>query len=336
MQDKYIIATLGSHSALQILKGAKDEGFKTMVICLKSREKTYQVFPVADEIKLINDYRELISLDKILNKEKIILIPHASLIAYLGCEAAEKLKIKYFGNKKILIWESDRSKERQWLKKARLRLPLIFEKPEEIDRPVIVKFYGASGGRGYFLANSTEDFRAKIKPHRNKKYVIQEYIVGVPVFAHYFYSNLTGKLELMGFDKRYESNVDSLGRISARDQMVLKSVDPSYVICGNLPLVVRESFLNEYLEMGERVIKASQAMVKGGLFGPFCLESVITPDSKIYVFEISARIVAGTNPYLMGSPYTQLIYDEPMSTGRRIAREIKVAIETNQLNKILC
>jgi len=45
--------------------------------------------------------------------------------------------------------------------------------------------------------------------------------------------------------------------------------------------------------------------------------------------------VAGTNPYLMGSPYTQLIYDEPMSTGRRIAREIKIALETNQLDKIL-
>jgi len=335
MQDKYTIATLGSHSALQILKGAKDEGFSTLVICLKGREKPYQVFPVADEIKLINDYQELASLDKILYRDKIILIPHASLIAYLGCEAVERLKLKYFGNKKILIWESDRSKERQWLKKARLRLPLIFNRPEEIDRPVIVKFYGASGGKGYFLANSTEDFRDKIKPHRNKKYVIQEYIVGVPVFAHYFYSNLSGKLELMGFDKRYESNVDSLGRISARDQMVLKSVDPSYVICGNLPLVVRESFLSEYLEMGERIIKASQKIVKGGLFGPFCLESVITPDSKIYVFEISARIVAGTNPYLMGSPYTQLIYDEPMSTGRRIAREIKIALETNQLDKIL-
>jgi len=29
------IATLGSHCALQVLKGAKDEGFKTVLICEK-------------------------------------------------------------------------------------------------------------------------------------------------------------------------------------------------------------------------------------------------------------------------------------------------------------
>lgn len=336
MSDQYTIATLGSHSALQILKGAKDEGFKTMVICLKGREKPYQLFKVADEVVLIRTYQDLFKLDKQLQRSKTILIPHASLIAYLACAEIEKLKIKYFGNKKILNWESDRSKERQWLKRAGLKLPRIFKHPQEIDRPVIVKFYGASGGKGYFLANSAEDYMVKIKPHQNRQYLIQEYIVGVPVYAHYFYSNLSGKLEIMGFDKRYESNVDSLGRISARDQMVLQSVDPSYVICGNLPLVVRESFLPQFINMGEAVVKAAQALVKGGLFGPFCLETVITPEAEIYVFEISARIVAGTNPYVMGSPYTQLIYDEPMSTGRRIAREIKVALETNQLNKILC
>ena len=54
----------------------------------------------------------------------------------------------------------------------------------------------------------------------------------------------------MGFDKRYESNVDSLGRISARDQIALpkEQVDPSYVIVGNMPVVVRESFLPRYIK----------------------------------------------------------------------------------------
>ncbi len=335
MIDNYTIVVIGSHSALQILKGAKDEGFRTLAICLKGKDKPYRMFKLADEIVLIDSYKELLKLDKKLAKTKTILIPHASLIAYLGCEAVKKLKMEYFGNKKILVWESDRDKQRQWLKQAGLRLPRIFKRPENIDRPVIVKFYGALGGRDYFLANSTKDFKKKIKPHKGKKFLIQEYIVGAPVFAHYFYSNLTDKLELMGFDKRYESNVDSLGRIPARDQIALKRIDPSYVICGNIPLVVRESLLPEYIAMAEAVIKASRKIVKGGLFGPFCLETVITPELKIYVFEISARIVAGTNPYLAGSPYSQLVYDEPMSTGRRIAREIKVAVETDQLDKVL-
>ncbi len=71
------------------------------------------------------------------------------------------------------------------------------------------------------------------------------------------------------------------------------------------------------------------------LFGPFCLDSIMTPELLIIVFEISARLVAGTNPYVDGSPYTALRYKEPMSTGRRIAREIKQAIKKNQLKKIL-
>ena len=47
---KYRIATIGSHSALQILKGAKDEGFETIAICEKGRERPYKMFKVADEI----------------------------------------------------------------------------------------------------------------------------------------------------------------------------------------------------------------------------------------------------------------------------------------------
>ena len=40
----YTIAVLGSHSALDICRGAKDLGFKTLVICQKGREKTYQKY----------------------------------------------------------------------------------------------------------------------------------------------------------------------------------------------------------------------------------------------------------------------------------------------------
>jgi len=333
--DQYTIATLGSHSALQILKGAKDEGFKTLAICLKGKERPYQFFGLADKIILINSYQEFPKIDQKLASGKIILIPHASLITYLGYEKVEKLKMKYFGNKKILRWESDRKLEGKWLKRAGLKLPMIFADYKQIDRTVIVKFYGARGGKGYFLAKSPTDFKEKIKPHKETKFIIQEYIIGVPIYAHYFYSSLNQKLEIMGFDKRYESNVDSLGRISARDQMVLPMVDPSYVICGNIPLVIRESFLPQIIIMGESVVAVSKKIAPPGLFGPFCLEMVITPQEEIYVFEISARIVAGTNHYVNGSPYTQLSYLEPMSTGRRIAREIKVALRTKKLDKIL-
>ena len=336
LHKSHKIATIGSHSALQILKGAKDEGFSTIAICLKGRERPYKLFNVADEIITINSYNELLKIQDKLIKRNAIFIPHASLIAYFGIDKVESFKVPYYGNKNILRFESDRRIERKWLKKSGLKLPRIFENPQDIDRAVIVKFHGAQGGRGYFLAKNERDFKQKIRLHPGEKeYVIQEYIVGVPMFIHYFYSPLTNELEIMGFDIRYESNVDSLGRVSARDQMALPKIDPSYVIVGNIPVVIRESFLPRVIEMGERVIKESRKLTKNGLWGPFCLETILTPDEEIRVFEISARIVAGTNPYVDGSPYTWLKYNEPMSTGRRIAREIKIAIKKNKLGIVL-
>ncbi|MFC1648238.1 formate--phosphoribosylaminoimidazolecarboxamide ligase [Nanoarchaeota archaeon] len=331
----YTIATLGSHSALQILKGAKDEGFKTLCICLEGREKPYRMFKVADEIITIKNYEEFLQLQDELIEKNCIIIPHASFIAYLGTDAVENFKVPYYGEKDILHYESDRAVEREWLQKAGLKLPMIFDKPEDIDRSVIVKFHGALGGMGYFLANSPEDFAEKIKSHPDEKYVIQEYILGVPIYAHYFQSILNDELEVMSFDKRYESNVDSLGRISARDQMALAQVDPSYVVTGNIPIVLRESLLPKIIDMGERVVAQSKKLVNRGLFGPFCLEMIATPNQEIYTFEISARIVAGTNPFIRGTPYTDLRYDKPVSTGRRIAMEIKQAIEQDRIKEIL-
>ncbi len=338
MTDKtsdYKIATLGSHSALQILKGARDEGFKTMIIALKGRTQPYESFKVADEIIELESFKDLPGLEQRLIDENVILVPHGSFFsAYTDLEALNQSDALYFGNKKILPWEQSRTKQREWLKKAGLTLPKIYDKPEDIDGPCIIKFYGAGGGKGYFLAKTAEEFYEKIKPHKDKRYIIQQYIVGAPLYVHYFYSPLTGELEVMSMDKRYETNVDSIGRISAKDQLDL-NIESSYNIMGNLPVVVRESMLPQIFSMGEEVVKVSKKLEPGGLTGPFCLETIVTPELEFYVFEISARIVAGTNPYINGSPYTDLRYKEPMSTGRRVAREIKLALESDEIEKVL-
>ena len=49
------IGVLGSHSALEVMDGAKDENFETKVFCQKGREGPYQRFGrVADELSLIH------------------------------------------------------------------------------------------------------------------------------------------------------------------------------------------------------------------------------------------------------------------------------------------
>ena len=332
---KYIIATLGSHSALQILKGAKDEGFQTLIITTPRSTTFYKTFPFIDEFIEIPAFADFPSIENQLIEKNVILIPHGSFVAYLGFQKNKNMKVMYYGNKHVLDWEEDRLKQRQWMEEAKINVPQQFKNVDDINYPVIVKSYGAAGGRGYFYAKDKKDYQNKINQMGSKQFIIQEYVIGVPLYVHFFYSPLSGKLEIMSIDRRYETNVDSLGRIPLAGQEGLK-IDPSYVVVGNAPLVLREGMLVDAYNMGHRVIDASKKLIDPrGLFGSFCLETVITEDQKFFVIEISCRIVAGTNLFTNGSPYSWLYYDEPMSTGRRIAREIKEAIAKEQLDLIL-
>ena len=329
MNNQYTIATIGSHSALQILKGAKDEGFKTLVIALNKQISFYKRYSFIDEIVGVDSFSEFPEIEEKLIDKNVIVIPHGSFVAYLGMEGNKKMTLPYFGNKKVLDFEFDRVKQGEWLKEAGINTPKEFKNIKDVEFPVIIKSFGAAGGKGYFLINNKQDLDKKIKLFNGKQFVIQQYIVGVSLYIHYFYSPLTKTLEILSMDQRYETNVDALGRIPF-------NVDPSYVVVGNSPLVLRESMLPEAYEMGEKVVKKSQELISSqGLFGPFCLETIITPEQKFYVIEISARIVAGTNLFIEGSPYADLLYNEPMSTGRRIAREIKITIKKNRLKEIL-
>ncbi len=334
-RERITIATIGSHTALQILKGARDEGFKNLVICKEEMAMVYSLFGVADEILTVEDFKQV--LDNEFQNELIernaILIPHGSFVEYLSPGRIEdELFVPMFGNRKVLEWESNRDKERKWLMHAGLKLPEEFKRPEDIDRLALVKFPGAKGGKNYFLAENPEEFERKIvKFGLSGEFSIQEYVIGTRFYPHYFYSPLTDKLELLSMDIRYESNIDGLSRLSH----IPPDLEPSFVVTGNLPVVVRESLLSQILDMGQRIVRASKELFSPGLIGPFCIETVCTDDLEFVAFEISARIVAGTNLYINGSPYSQLLYDEPMSTGRRISREIKEAIALNALDKVI-
>lgn len=329
----YTIATLGSHSALQILKGAKDEGFKTLAIHTPQMASLYRRFSFIDEFIEISSYKEFHLVQKKLRKN-VILIPHGSFVAYLGIKGNKQISLPYFGNKKVLDWEADREKQREWLDKAGLVLPKQYKENDKIEFPVIVKSFGAAGGKGYFIAKNKGDLNKKLKRFGNSPFIIQQYIIGVPLYIHYFYSPLINRIEILGMDRRYETNADGIGRIPSLDQP--RDLEPSFVVVGNSPLVLRESMLKEAFTMGEDVIAASKQLIdKKGLLGPFCLETIITSDQKMYVIEVSCRIVAGTNLFVDGSPYSSLHFNEPMSTGRRIAREIKEAIKKNKLPTII-
>ncbi|MBR1888807.1 MAG: DUF1297 domain-containing protein, partial [Candidatus Methanomethylophilus sp.] len=108
---------------------------------------------------------------------------------------------------------------------------------------------------------------------------------------------------------------------------------PSFVVTGNTPVVIRESLLPKAFEMAENIVNRSYELF-GGMWGPFCLETVVNDKLEFRVFEISTRIVAGTNPFINGSPYAEMIYPG-LSTGGRMAMEIKDAIAAGRLKELM-
>ncbi len=344
--SKLAIGTLGSHSSLNIFKGAREEGFRTVCVCKEKDAIMYQKYPLVDELIIVKDFTELLSekLQEKLRKLNVVLIPHGSFTAYLSTEELQdSLNVPMFGNRELLHWEANRKEQEEWLRKAGLRLPATFKTPDDIDRLIIAKLPGAKGGRGYFLANSPKAFRKKfgemvkrglLKEDDVDRVHLQEYALGVNVYPSYFSSILKDDVELLAMDRRYESAVDAIGKIPASEQLEI-DVNPTYTIVGNFPIVLRESLLPELMRMGDSVHKKARELAPPGIIGPFCLETVITDDLRIFTFEISARIVAGTNVGIGTSPYAYLRYGENMYMGRRIAVEIKEAVRQKRLLEVV-
>ncbi|MEM2109535.1 MAG: formate--phosphoribosylaminoimidazolecarboxamide ligase [Candidatus Odinarchaeota archaeon] len=343
---KLHIATIGSHSALNIFKGAKEEGFTTVCICEHARKKVYDHFPIVDEYILLDDLSQILddSIQQKLLSMNSIIIPHGSFNAYIGSEKIEEsFQLPIFGNRALLTWESHREMQDKWLKLSGVPVPKTFRRPDEIDTLTITKFPRAKGGRGYFLANNLESYERKAKEMLSKGHIseedlkepqIQEYILGAPVYLHYFYSPLNNRLEFLGADRRYESNVDGLSRIPASDQIEAK-IEATYTVIGNFMVLLRESLLSQVYELGEKVLEASRRIAPPGLIGPFCLETICTESLKLIVFEVSCRIVAGCNVAIGYSPYTYLQFSEPMYMGRRIAREIREGCKQNRIRELV-
>lgn len=346
------LGVLCSHSALQLIHGARLEGFRTIGICPKERKRAYSSFPRAkpDEFMVVDEFDEILeegNQEKLL-EESTIILPHGSFVEYVGAEnLLESFQVPIFGNRRSLKWEGDRDKQREWLKRAGTNVPQQYEDPSDVEGRVFVKFGGAKGGRGFFIAKSQDEIERKLEERVKEGLItqedkenitIQEFIPGVRYYPHYFYSVLKeggaemeeGSIELLGMDRRIEPIDESYRGFPDVPEEFF-----DYTVTGNEPLVIREKLLVNLIEMATNVVRTSRELFPPGITGPFCLETIYHPGRGFTVFEISGRIVAGTNLYPTGSPYSTYFFEEPMSTGRRIAREIKEGVESEKLEKII-
>jgi 5-formaminoimidazole-4-carboxamide-1-(beta)-D-ribofuranosyl 5'-monophosphate synthetase len=97
---------------------------------------------------------------------------------------------------------------------------------------------------------------------------------------------------------------------------------------------VRESLLEKVIEMGDDFVAATVHEYPPGIIGPFALQGAVTADQEIVIFDVSPRVpgspVIGTT-----SPYTRYAHGKAMSVGRRIALELREAVDAGRLGEVV-
>lgn len=359
---EHTIATLGSHSALDVSEGAKREGFRTLVVAQRGRERTYlgpykrrvrgdSEVGLIDELLLLDRFREIADRKSIafLNERNSVFVPNRSFAVYVGYDAIEKdFTVPVFGNKHLLRAEERDAPRNQYhlMEAAGVRSPRKFSSPDDIDRLAIVKVSEAKRHyeRAFFLARSPEEYLERSRElvisgrtteAQLQKATIEEYIVGAHFNLNFFYSPLHNELELLGVDTRRQTNIDGYLRMPADAQLeLLKMAQPSTIEVGHMACTLRESLLEQAFDIGERFVHGVQKEYKDGIIGPFALQGAFIDDDgeRFVCFDVSLRMPG--SPGTRFTPYSGYLYGESVSFGRRIAMEVKLAEKENRIDEI--
>jgi len=367
---KLRIGMTASHSALDICDGAIEEGFPTVAYCQKGREKTYSEYfktvrnqsgrvirGMVDKAIVLDRFDEVLqpSFQQVMRDRNVVYIPNRSFTSYCGMEQIENdFRVPMFGSRNMLRME-ERTEEQDYywiLDKAGLPYPEAIENPEDIDCLVIVKLHHAEKilERGFFTCASFSEYKEKSEALLQQGVIdeaslagarIERYVIG-PVFnLNFFYSPLEeemSKLELLGVDWRFESSLDGHVRLPAPQQMTMPIHQqiPEMTVVGHNTATIRESLLEEAFALGEKFITASKEHYDPGIIGPFCLQTCIDKDMNYSIYDVAPRVGGGTNVHMsVGHPYGNSTWRKQMSSGRRIAMELRNAVEQDRLDEVL-
>jgi 5-formaminoimidazole-4-carboxamide-1-(beta)-D-ribofuranosyl 5'-monophosphate synthetase len=354
------IASLGGHSALDVCRGAKLEGFETVVVAQKGRSKTYDTYyktrgdkGCVDHVIEVEKFGDIVKpeIQEQLRKLNAIFVHSRYFWVYCNFDEIENnFRVPIIGNR-LLVRKEERDEENNQyflLNEAGIKIPKQFKDPMSIDRTVLVKAAEAerSYERAFFLVSSKYEYDIEsqkridagiITKESLESAVIEEFVLGPQVNLNFFYSPLTNELELLGTDMRRQTNIDGILRLTAPEQNeVLKHIQPKYIENGHQAVTIKESLLEKAYDAGEKFLAAVAKHYPPGMIGPFALQGAITagpPSEELYVFDVSMRIPG--SPGTMFTPYTGYMHGENMSVGRRIAREVKEALTESRLESLL-
>jgi 5-formaminoimidazole-4-carboxamide-1-(beta)-D-ribofuranosyl 5'-monophosphate synthetase len=345
------IGVLGSHSALEIASGAKQEGFETVVVCQKGREKTYTKYykNIFDHVLMLDKFSEITSESNVkkLTDLSTIFVPNRSFSVYAGYETIEnQFAVPLMGNRAMLRTEERNTPRNQLylLQKAGIATPKTFKSPSEIDRLAIIKVPEKERAieRAFFYASSPEEYektaqkRIKqgiITPEALKNSVIEEYVIGAKFNANLFWSPLTDEIDLLGFDRRIQTDLDGVLDLPAQEQLEL-SIPTQNIEIGHMGATMRESQIEKIFEAAEKFVNTCKKEYPPGMIGLFALQGAVTKDLEFYVFDVSPR-VPGCPCVEPTSPYMKYKYGMEVGPGRRVAMEVKRAVKEDRLAEVV-
>lgn len=368
--DDLKVGVVASHSALDTCDGAVEEGFRTVAFCQKGREKTYERYfrakrdsdgdlirGMVDEPVVLDRFKDVLSerWQKHIRDNSIAFIPNRSFTSYVDIgDIEEDFRVPMVGSRNML--RSEEREEQQnyyWLlEKGGLPFPERIEDPDDIDSLVIVKLHHAKKKleRGFFTASSTEEYHDKaaklikqgvIDRETLKSSRMERYVIG-PVFNFdFFHSPLEEEMspiELLGIDWRFETSLDGHVRLPAPQQMTLGPSQflPEYTVCGHNSATLRESLLEKVFGMAEKFVEVSKEYYDPGIIGPFCLQTCVDEDLNFFIYDVAPRIGGGTNVHMWsGHPYGNSLWRTHVSTGRRIAMELRRAADEERFDEIV-
>ncbi len=360
------VATIGSHSSLDVCDGAAEEGFRTIAVCEEKREAPYSRYfravrdregrllrGMVDEALVLPKFKDVLSekIQSRFRKDNVVFVPNRSFTSYCDLTAIEdRFMVPLFGSRNLLRTE-EREEERSYywlLEKAHLPFPEKIDDPKDIDGLVIVKLHHKVKKleRGFFTAASAKEYKEKSEKLIRQGVIskndlasarMERYIIG-PIFNFdFFYSPIEEsgeKIELLGIDWRFETSLDGHVRLPAEQQLTLNEDQriPEYTVVGHNSATLRESSLREAFDLAEKYAKATQEHYAPGIIGPFTLQTAVDKDLHFYIYDVAPRIGGGTNVHVsVGHPYGNSLWRRPMSTGRRLAMEVRRGIESGRL-----
>jgi 5-formaminoimidazole-4-carboxamide-1-(beta)-D-ribofuranosyl 5'-monophosphate synthetase len=368
--DKVKIGVIGSHSALDTCDGAVEEGLRTLAVCQEGRDSPYSRYfrahrgrsgelrrGMVDEVMLLPKFKDVMKRENMerLRSQNVLFVPNRSFTSYVSMDAVEdEFMVPLVGSRNLLRSE-DRGgpKDYYWLlEKAGLPSPRKITDPKDINSLSIVKLHHAKKKleRGFFTCSSYREYREKAEQLIRQGVIdqecldsarMEEYIIG-PVFnLDFFYSPLERKgekVELIGIDWRFESSLDGHVRIPAAQQLALNDEQriPEYTVCGHNSATLRESLLEGAFELAEKYVAAAREHFAPGIIGPFCLQTCVDKDLQFYIYDVAPRIGGGTNVHMnVGHAYGNSLWRTNMSTGRRLAMEVRRAVEEDRVAEIV-